>query len=81
MIYYIRTFPIRKTQLENMITGWEQPTADTILPLYWLSSLESTILSSDDPIVYIRYVGMAEKGKTAFDRFKEDLKQRKAGSS
>ena len=30
-------------------------------------------------MVYIRYVGMAEGGKTAFDRFTEDLKQRKSG--
>ena len=77
-IYYIRTFPIKKHDLESMITKWEMANRHYDTVAHWQGHI-SAMVKEDNPMVYIRYVGMAEEGKTAFDRFKEDLKQRKSG--
>jgi hypothetical protein len=78
-IYYIRTFPIPKKQLEDLITSWEA-SYRTYTPVpHWIDFLRSIKSDDDDTIIYIRYIGMARGGRTAWDRFKEDLQGRTNG--
>jgi hypothetical protein len=79
MFYYIRTFPIRASQLESMIMGWELSNRHYAKSQAWLDCIDSARTAGDDRMLYMRYVGMGEPGETAWDRFTEDVKRLKSG--
>jgi len=64
-IYYIRTYPIKKRQLEDLITSWEA-SYHTYTPVpHWIEFLRSIKSHDDDTMIYVRYIGMAQGGRTA----------------
>lgn len=77
MVYYIRTFPILRSQLLTIIADWELSSRYYDTVPHWLNHLKS--MKSDDTTLYIRYIGMTEGGKTAWGRFWDDIIKRKSG--
>ena len=78
-IYYIRTFPIEKYKLASLITAWELANRRYDPVPHWVDFLRSVTRIEDSTIIYIRYIGMAGGRRTGWDRFEEDLKNRKSG--
>lgn len=79
-IYYVRTFPLRASQLNSIIMDWCSKNREfDVLPCWGHQITLANASPQQDPMVYIRYVGMAGKGKTGWNRFEEDLKGRKNG--
>jgi hypothetical protein len=80
VIYYMRTFPIQRLDLESIIVEWEMSRRYYDTVPRWLDFLSSTQLPNENPTIYVRYIGMAwSPGKTAWDRYQEDLKTKKSG--
>jgi len=75
-VYYIRTFALRKPQLEAILATWETANKRFDVMPYWVHRIA---VEEKDRIFYVRYVGMAEGGKIVWDRFEEDLKQSHSG--
>ena len=76
-VYYIRTFPILRSQILNIIADWELSSRKYDTVPHWLSHLQS--MKSEDSIVNIRYIGMTDGGKTTWTRFWDDIVSRKSG--
>jgi hypothetical protein len=76
-VYYIRTFALRKSQLETILATWETANKRFEPMPYWGHRIA---IEKKDTMFYIRYVGMtARQGLTGWDRYKEDIKGRKSG--
>src|SRR5277367_3732657 len=67
-VYYIRTFPLRKSQLETILATWETANKSFEPMSYWGHRIA---IEKKDTMFYIRYVGVtAREGKTGWDRHK-----------
>ena len=75
-VYYIRTFALRKSQLETILATWATANKRFEVMPYWAQRIA---VQKEDSLFYVRYVGMTGEGKTAWGRFEEDLKNRKSG--
>jgi hypothetical protein len=76
MVYYVRTFALRMTQLVAIVTSWETSSRHYNKSQNWLNYIQRTASPEVDPILYIRYVGMAKGHEGAWERFAEDLKDK-----
>ena len=70
---------MQKKQLEALITEWEMSHRPYDPMTHWVAFLRKIKDADDDTTIYIRYIGMAKGGTTAWKRFDDDLKNRKCG--
>lgn len=77
-VYYIRTFALTKSQLTEIIATWELSGRFYDTAANWARYIASAKVS-DEKTLYVRYIGMAKGGRTAWDRFSEDITGRKSG--
>lgn len=75
-IFYVRSYPVSVGQLKKIVRDWEDEGLNYTEMQVWMDAVNE---KDEEDAVCIRYIGTANGGKTGYDRFSEDLWQRKSG--
>jgi hypothetical protein len=75
-LFYLRTFTLTCGQLRNIIAEWEHANMYFEEATLWIDEMK---FKHDHDLIFVRYVGTAGPGKTAWGRYVEDILKRTNG--